>query len=483
MATIKLYNSLAKEIQEFIPLHQDEVSLYTCGPTVYNTPHIGNYRSYVFADILRRTLIAHGYNVKHVINLTDVDDKTIRKSRELGISLSELGQKYEQDFYDGRALLHLLPAFKYPKATDSIPAMLEMIQNLLDKGFAYKTDDGSIYFRISADVGYGKLVHIDRDMLKENASGRLATDTGILADEYDKDDAQDFALWKAWDEADGDVFWEPSKILSTESTIGKGRPGWHIECSGMIKEFLGDTIDIHTGGIDNMFPHHENEIAQSECANNVPFVRYFMHGGHLLVDGKKMAKSDGNFYFLNDLEERSISPLAYKYFLYGTHYRSPANMTWDGLFAAQTTLMRMYEKFITTISSLLTKPGIMQEISLGSFDEQYIQKIKDALANDLNTAEAVATLVALFDDSNPLPEIKLATVLEIDAMLGLGFTEYYKKDKTLPDDIRMLARERDNARAEKDYSKSDELRETLNTRGYIVIDTKENSLVALSPFV
>ncbi len=459
MATIKLYNSLTKKLEEFNPISKDgAVSMYTCGPTVYNTPHIGNYRAYIFADILRRAIESNGYTVHQVINLTDVDDKTIKKSIELGIKLNNLTEKYEQEFYNGRNELLLLPAYKYPRATGSIDMMVEIIKELLAKDFAYKAEDGSVYFRVSSDGAYGRLVAIDKDKLKENASGRMN------ADEYDTESPQDFALWKAWDENDGEVFWE--------TDLGKGRPGWHIECSAMAKEFLGETIDIHTGGVDNMFPHHENEIAQSECASGKTFSNFFLHCEHLLIDGKKMAKRDGNFLMIDDLKERGVNPLSYKYFLYGTHYRTQANLTWDGLYAAQTTLTRMYEKFI----------GVMYE-NPGEINAEYLGNVKASLNNDLNTAEALATFIALLDDTKITAESKLATALEIDKILGLGFTEYSRIDKTLPEEIRIISRDRDTARLEKDYTKSDELREQLNGLGYIVIDNKDNSVIAKNPLI
>jgi cysteinyl-tRNA synthetase len=334
--------------------------------------------------------------------------------------------------------------------------MVEIIKTLLDKGYAYKDNDNSIYFKVGQDKEYGKLVNIDKDKLKQNASGRMSSD------EYDNDSVQDFALWKAWDADDGNVFWD--------TELGKGRPGWHIECSAMAKEFLGETIDIHTGGVDNMFPHHENEIAQSECAHGKVFSNYFLHCEHLLVDGKKMAKRDGNFLMLTDLVQNGVSPLSYKYFLYGTHYRTPANLTWDGLFAAQTSLMRMYEKFISIIN-----------VKVGTAETIYVDKVKSALQNDLNTAESLANFIVLFDDASIAPENKLATVLAVDTILGLGFNEYYKLDKTLPADIQIIADERLTARNLKDYTKSDELRELLNQRGYLVIDTKDSSIVVPNP--
>jgi len=461
MASLELYNSLTKKNEIFKSINLDgSVSMYTCGPTVYNYPHLGNYRSYIFADLLKRVLILNDFKVKQVINLTDVDDKTIKSANELGISLKELTTKYELDFYTGRDSLYLLPAELYPRATNSISKMIEIITALIDKGFAYLAHDGSVYFKVDQDTNYGKLVTIDKENLKHNASGRMNSD------EYESDNIQDFALWKAYDETDGTIFWD--------SPWGKGRPGWHIECSAMAQEFLGITIDVHTGGVDNMFPHHENEIAQSECANDATFSNYFLHCEHLLIDGKKMAKRDGNFLMLSDLKDRSVSPIAYKFFLYGTHYQTQANFTWDAINAAQTILTRLYEKFITINQNVI-------DLSNTIPNEEYINKIKDSLNKNLNSAEAIATFIALFDDIKISDQEKLKTIIEIDKVLGLGFNEYYKLDKTLPPDVQTIADERLNVRSLKDYTRSDELRELLNQRGYIVIDTKDSSIVAISP--
>ncbi len=458
MATIKLYNSLTKKIEEFIPTNsENKVSMYTCGITPYNTPHIGNYKAYIFADILRRTLESNNYTVKQVINLTDVDDKTIKKSIELNTSLFELTKKYEDEFYKDRKDLILLPPEYSPRATDYIPKMIEIIEILIEKGFAYKTDDGSVYFSVKSDKNYGKLIDFKPEDLKTNADGRMNN-----ADEYEKDDVQDFALWKSWDPNDGPNKWD--------SPWGPGRPGWHIECSAMAREFIGEIVDIHTGGIDNMFPHHENEIAQSECAYGHEFSRFFVHCNHLMIDGKKMAKRDGNFLMLSDFKVRGIHPLSYKYFLYGTHYRSPANLTWDALYGAQTTLSRMYEKYINIMNT-----------AMGEFDNDYLEKVKESLANDLNTAEAISILIKLFDDNSINDSIKLATVNAIDNILGLGFNEYYLSDKIIPLDVQKIIDERNTARINKDYTKSDELREILNIQGYLVIDTKEESIVLPNP--
>lgn len=469
MASLELYNSLTKTNEIFKPINiNGPVLVYTCGPTIYNYPHLGNYRSYIFADLLKRTLILNGYNVKQVINLTDVDDKTIKAANEMGVSLNELTTKYELDFYAGRESLILLPAELYPRATNSIPEMIEIIKQLIEKDFAYISNDGSVYFKVSTDKNYGKLVEIKPEDLKHNASGRMSTKTNLASDEYefDTESIQDFALWKIQDESDGNIYWD--------SPWGKGRPGWHIECSAMAREFLGQSIDIHTGGVDNIFPHHENEIAQSECANSVIFSNYFLHCEHLLTDGKKMAKRDGNFLMLSDLKDRSISPIAYKLFLYGTHYQTQANFTWDTVFSNQTLLIKLYEKFITLNNS-------NQEIFNVLSNQEYLDKIKNALNKNMNSAEAVSIFVALFDDTKIKDPEKIKTILEIDNILGLGFNEYFKLDKTIPIHIQKIIDERNISRTNKDYNKSDELRELLNTHGYIVIDFKDSSVISINP--
>jgi len=286
---LEIYNTLSKKKEIFKPIHGNKVGLYTCGPTVYNYPHIGNYRAYIFADILKRYLKYSGYEVKHVMNLTDVDDKTIRDSQKENKSLKEFTEFYTKSFFNDCEMLNIVSADIYTKATDYINEMVKIIDNLLEKGYAYKTEDGSVYFDIHKDKEYGKLSHFKLSDLKENAEGRLKKDN------YEKENAGDFVLWKAWSETDGEVFWQ--------TQLGKGRPGWHIECSAMSMSNLGESFDLHTGGVDNIFPHHENEIAQSECVTGKPFVKYFMHNEHLLINNDKMSKSFGTFYILKDLIE------------------------------------------------------------------------------------------------------------------------------------------------------------------------------------
>jgi cysteinyl-tRNA synthetase len=468
---IKLYNALTKDIQEFTPQNKDGyVLLYTCGPTIYNTPHIGNYRAYVFADVLKRTILLHGMKVKHTTNLTDVDDKIVKKVNELHTDILNFTKPFENMFYSGLASLDILPSNFYPRATDYIPEMQKIIRNLLNKDFAYIANDKSIYFNVSKDKKYGQLVHIDKSELKQNALGRMNN-----ADEYERDSVQDFALWKAYDVNDGNIKWN--------SYWGEGRPGWHIECSAMACKTLGKTIDIHTGGIDNMFPHHENEIAQSECCFDTKFSNFFLHCGHLQINGKKMAKRDGNFITLNDLMKNGIHPLSYKYFLYTVHYQISANLTTESLQSAQTSLRRIYEKVI-----LLYKKNKMVFADINTKpNEEYIHKLKESLGNNLNTAEALALLITLVDDIISMSEYeKMSTILSYDYALGLGITQYIKEYLTTNKNngvikIDKLYQERLKARQEKDYNKSDILRDQIQKMGFIIVDTKDDSIIVHNP--
>ncbi len=305
MAQLTFYNSLSHWPEEFKPIEEGKVGLYTCGPTVYNFAHIGNFRCYMFEDLLKRTLLYFGYDVKHVMNLTDVDDKTIRGSQAAKMPLTEFTQQYKDAFFKDIATLRIIPADIYPAATDHIPEMIALIQKLFDLGIAYQAEDKSVYFSIAKWPKYGQLMKIDRDQMRVGVR--------IKMDEYAKESVADFALWKAYDEADGDVAWD--------SPWGKGRPGWHIECSAMSGKYLGKTFDMHCGGIDNMFPHHEDEIAQSEAANGCKFVNYWLHCAHLMVDGQKMSKSLGNFFTLRDILAKGYSGREIRWVLIGAHYR------------------------------------------------------------------------------------------------------------------------------------------------------------------
>ncbi|MEK6808976.1 MAG: cysteine--tRNA ligase, partial [Nanoarchaeota archaeon] len=322
---LRLFNTRTRKIGVFKSIKDKEVNIYTCGPTVYDYAHIGNLRAYICADILKRYLKYKGYNVKHVMNITDVDDKTIKGSQQQGISLKKYTQNFSNMFFEDIKILNLDLPDIFPKATEHIPEMIMLIKKLLKKGFAYKGEDGSIYYDISKFKNYGKLAQLDMDGLKEGAR--------IRHDEYSKDSPKDFCLWKACDKDDGDVFWK--------TELGKGRPGWHIECSAMNMKYLGEEFDIHTGGVDLIFPHHENEIAQSVGATGKEFVHYWFHNEHLLVNGKKMSKSLGNFYTLRDLLNKGYNPIGIRYLLLSTHYRQQLNFTEESLQGAENSVQRI----------------------------------------------------------------------------------------------------------------------------------------------
>jgi len=452
MHKIHLYNTLSKEKEEFSPFDNKEVRMYSCGPTVYNYPHIGNYRAYLFADILKRALLYGGFKVKHIMNVTDVDDKTIRESQKKGKTLKEFTEFYTEAFFEDIKTLNILPPEKFTKATENIDAMVEMIDKLLANGLAYKSSDGSVYYNIKKFENYGQLSGVVIENQKENADGR------ITSDEYDKDDVQDFALWKAWDEKDGDVFWETS--------LGKGRPGWHIECSAMSVKFLGEQFDIHTGGVDLIFPHHENEIAQSEGATGKQFVKYWMHNEWVLVDQKKMAKSFNNFYVLKDLVERSINPISYRFWLLMASYRTRVNFVWDTLLGAENALKRLYRLYI----------DLGDEV--GKVNVSYQDKFKERLFDDLDTPRAVALLWELVKDESLSNADKKATILDFDKVFGLGFeNQKEEKEISIPAEVVKLLEERETARKEKDFKKADELRAKINSLGYEVKDTSDGQKV------
>ncbi|MBS0620017.1 MAG: cysteine--tRNA ligase [Verrucomicrobia bacterium] len=325
---LKLFNTESREKEEIIPPHGRPLRIYTCGPTVYNFAHIGNFRTYVFEDLMRRTFKFFGYKVEQVMNITDVDDKTIKGAIREGISLDSYTQPYTEAFFQDLRTLNIEPVEHYPRATDYIPEMISIIQKLEERGIAYRGQDGSVYFAIDKFPSYGRLSHLHLGELEAGASQRIAND------EYDKENISDFVLWKAYDpERDGMIYWE--------SPFGKGRPGWHIECSAMAMKILGETLDIHVGGVDNIFPHHENEIAQSEAYSCCRFVKHWLHAEHLLVDHKKMSKSLGNFFTLRDLIEKGYSGREVRYMLLQAHYRTQLNFTMHGMDGAVATLKRL----------------------------------------------------------------------------------------------------------------------------------------------
>ena len=443
--TLKFFNTLTKRKEIFKPIEKGKVKMYNCGPTVYNYPHIGNYRTYIFADLIKRVLKFKGFEVLQVMNITDVDDKTIRDSQKEHKPLKEFTEFYTKGFMQDLDKLNIDKAEIFPKATETIKEMVDIIKILLNKGYAYKTDDG-IYFSVKKFKSYGKLSGVDLKNLKAGASNR------VTADEYDKENVSDFALWKFYTKEDGEVFW------NTE--FGKGRPGWHIECSAMAMKTLGKTLDIHTGGVDNLFPHHENEIAQSESANEVKFANYWLHSEHLLVDGKKMSKSLGNFYRLKDLEEKSYTALELRYLFLTTHYKQKLNFTLKNLNSAKNTLERL-------------KNIVLELKDDGKENKKYLKEFEKAIDDDLNIPNALQVLWKLVRDKNA--EGKYKTIKEMDKVFGL---DLFKQEKIkIPNEIQKLVEEREKARENKDWKKSDELREKINKLGYSLEDKKEGIIV------
>ena len=443
---MKLYNSLTHKIEEFQPINSSYVGVYSCGPTVYDHLHIGNLRSFIFSDLLIRLLKLNGYQTIYVMNVTDVDDKTIKRSQTENKTLNEVTEFYTQIFLEDLKRINNLLPDKLPKATEEIAGMVELTKTLLDKGFAYKSKTGDIYFDISKFESYGKLAQIDLNKFKQNAEGRLSD-----ADEYEKEDVRDFALWKVHEESDGTVFWE--------TELGKGRPGWHIECSVMSSKYLGQPFDIHTGGVDLIFPHHTNEIAQSEAAYGKPLANYWLHSEHLLVDNSKMSKSKKNFFTSKDILERGFDLMAFRYFTLIAHYRSKLNFSWEGLKSSHNALSNLYQ----TISAF-DKPGNLIEDSVKEFNE-YIN-------NDFDTPNAIAAMWKMLASANP-NEDKLATLFKFDEFLGLRLKEVWEASKIIPDVVKKLAEEREIARQNKDFSKSDDLRKAIEANGYLVDDTAQ----------
>ena len=448
--SLRIFNTLSREKEEFKPIHDNTVGLYTCGPTVYNHLHIGNWRAYVFTDLLKRYLKYSSYSVNHIMNITDVEDKIIREVKAQKRSLKELTEFYTEEFFKDRDLLNIQPADTYTKATDYINDMVVLIKKLEEKGFAYKTSDGSVYFNIHKDSQYGKLSHFKLSDLKENAEGRLKKD------EYEKESAQDFALWKAWDETDGDVFWE--------TDLGKGRPGWHIECSAMSMKNLGESFDIHTGGVDNIFPHHENEIAQSECATGKMFAKYFMHNEHLLVDGQKMAKSANNFYTLEDLINKGIDPLAFRLWLYTSNYSTRTNFTLEAVNGSQIALLRLRDAFLALGNDI------------GVINTNYKTRFIEYLDNNLDSPQALALVWELLKDTSLSDSDKKATLLDFDKVLGFDLDKI--KEEIIPKEILELIKKREEARINKDWAKSDELRDKIKDLGYEIKDTETGSKIS-----
>lgn len=456
---LQFFNTMDRKVVPFQPIDAKLVRMYTCGPTVYNFAHIGNFRAYMFEDLLRRTLEYFGYPVRQVMNLTDVDDKTIRDSRAARLPLREFTAKYKQAFFEDLKTLNIEPAEVYPAATDHIPQMIRLISVLMEKGFAYQAEDKSIYFSIDKFPDYGKLAKIDRENQRSGVR--------IKNDEYAKDSVADFALWKAWDENDGDVAWD--------SPWGRGRPGWHIECSAMSSEYLGDQFDIHTGGIDNMFPHHEDEIAQSEAASGKKWVNYWLHCAHLMVNGEKMSKSLGNFFTLRDLQQKGWKGREIRWVLIGAHYRKKLNFTFEALEQARETLGKFDEFFQRMREIAQTGDGTEISQTVAGAEQAFAA----AMGDDLNISEALAAMFDLQRAANRLADAGeltaaggaevLAAFRKFDRIIGCFEVDAVKTEE-FPAEVTALAEARIEARKAKNFAESDRLRDEIAGLGFIVED-------------
>ncbi|MCJ7577225.1 MAG: cysteine--tRNA ligase [candidate division Zixibacteria bacterium] len=455
---LQFFNTLTRRKEEFYTIHPGEVRMYCCGPTVYDFAHIGNFRAYVFTDVLRRYLQYKGYKVTQILNVTDVDDRTIGGSQKQGIPLGEYTEKYKQAFFEDLSSLNIKPADVYPEATAHITDMEALVKSLMDKGHAYE-NKGSIYFRISSFPEYGKLSHMDISGLKAGAR--------VAADEYEKEEVADFALWKGWDEKDGDVFWE--------TEVGKGRPGWHIECSAMSMKYLGKHFDIHTGGVDLIFPHHENEIAQSQAATGEKFVNFWLHNEHLMVEGKRMGKRFGNYYTLRDLLNKGYNPIAIRYLLLATHHRQQLNFTFDGLEASKNALQRLYD-FVDNLK--IVKEG-KNNPQVDEIISKTTQGFEDALDDDLNVSEALGVVFNLVKDINRLVEDKNISKADAEKVLNLmnGFDSVLgilkREELVLDEQISKLIERRSKAREDKDFKLADQIRKDLEAKGIILEDTPQ----------
>jgi cysteinyl-tRNA synthetase len=460
-SSICFFNTLTRKKEAFKPLEADEVKMYTCGPTVYDFAHIGNFRAFLFEDLLKRWLVSRGFKVTHVMNLTDVDDKTIKGSQKQQVPLRQFTDFYVEAFFEDIKALNIQLADVYPKATDHIPEMVALIKTLMAKGYAYRGEDGSIYYAISKFPDYGKLSKIKTAELKAGAR--------VSQDEYAKEEAQDFALWKAWTPEDGDVLWE--------TELGKGRPGWHIECSAMSMKYLGETFDIHCGGVDNIFPHHENEIAQSEAATGKKFVNYWLHNEHLLVEGKKMAKRFGNFYTLRDLLAKGYDPIAIRYLLLSTHYRQQFNFTFEGLEAAKGAVDRL-RNFVRRLHDTDGKDSKGKVAVLNAKLEACFGGSMD---DDLDIGTALASLFDFVREINNLLDANMVSkaeaaevsrlIMQIDAVLGV--IGEVKMQEALPAEIDALVQKREEARKAKNWKEADAIRTQLKAMGIVLEDTAQ----------
>lgn len=467
---LKLFNTLTHRLEEFRSIEEGKVGLYSCGPTVYNYVHLGNLRAYVFIDFFKRYLSWRGYQVRHVMNITDVDDKTIRDSRQAGQTLKEFTEHYTALFLQDLEAVNIRLPDVMPKATEHITEMVNIIKKLLETGHAYRQGD-SVYFKISTSGHYGELAQLAGRELKENADHRLNQ-----SDEYEKENVNDFVLWKGWKPEDGDVFWE--------TEIGKGRPGWHIECTAMSMKYLGETFDVHGGGEDLVFPHHTNEIAQSEAYSGKKFVNYWLHNAHLLIEGKKMSKSLGNFFTLRDLQERGYLPILVRIVLLKVHYRQNLNFTFAGLDEAAAIARR----FLDTLIDLQMQTGDGQnQIDVAALVGGCREKFVAAMDDDLNISIALAAVMDFLAEVNrqvkKLNAVQAVQIrdfiFELDQTLGFVrviFDDYQAKLARVSGEtqVRELVARRAELKKAKNYAAADEVRAQLAEKGITISDMPED---------
>ena len=464
---MQIYNSMTRKKEVFKPIQEGKVGIYACGPTVYNYFHIGNARPFITFDVLRRQLEREGYQVTFVQNFTDIDDKMIRRANEEGITVKELADRFIAEYYKDAKALGIRPASVHPKATEHIPEIIELITRLIDNGHAYAVPSGDVYYRVSAFPGYGKLSGQNMEDRESGASERLNVET-------DKESPEDFALWKA--QKPGEPAWD--------SPWGKGRPGWHIECSAMSMKYLGENFDIHCGGKDLLFPHHENEIAQSEGATGKKYVNYWMHNGFINVDNQKMSKSLNNFFTVRDIA-KEYDLEAVRMFMLSAHYRSPINFSREQIEAANASLNRLY----TARNSLRFQMENGEDRPLNEAEKAFVERLKgyerrfdEAMDDDMNTADALGAIFELVKDANVTVvqgasrEAAKAAMNSLEAICDvLGILS--KKEEELPAEIAALVQERAEARKNRDWAKSDELRDRIIKAGYILEDTKQGQKV------
>ena len=473
--SLRLFNTLARRQEEFEPLEEGRVRVYSCGPTVYDRPHIGNFRTFLFDDILRRYLEWKGYQVTHVRNITDVDDNTIRAALKAGVSLAELTSPFADAFFEDVERLGLKQAEQYPRATDHVPQMIQLVEKLQERSLAYVVD-GSVYFDIAKFPDYGRLAQLDKSEIREGM--RVSSDAA-----YEKQDARDFVLWKGGERP------EEGDVAVWDSPWGPGRPGWHLECSVMATSLLGESIDVHTGGIDLIFPHHTNEIAQSEGATGCPFARYWLHASHLLVDGARMAKSAGNFYTVQDLIDKGHRPSAIRRLLVSAHYRTELNFTLEGLEDAARSVDRLLE-FRRRLQSSRGQDPDAPATRLAEIASTALSSFQEAMDDDLNVAEGWAALFSLVRDANAEldrveqrgPEQDVDAALEalasIDGVFGV-LTLADREAEDAPEELQRWIEERLEeraaARSSGDYVRADAIREELTGAGVEIEDTPTGS--------